>query len=711
MISPTTSDQQVSLAATAGLSSSPIANKESRDSQPAEADEKAAPNPFLLILQLLRGRLLLTVALSLSLGCLFAATGYFAKGVTFISAGIVRVSANRPGILYDSQDDSRLRLFDAFVSSETSYIASRPVLERALIQPELERLGWAPTSDKFHRLRNSLSVESKGGLIHVSCEDSDPETSAALTNSLLDAYSELHIELSRREDTVRERQLAQRERELLQKLQQIETRIKETGKEYSLQSIASAHVRKISQIQEVDQRVNELATTVASREAADYLGEVDTGDVEIKRLVVLDHALADMLFERTKRAADLSSRPVGFGESHPWIRTKRLALDSIDNAIEDRRAQLATLGSTGALTKSGKNAAEESLQGLKVLLSRLKDRVKELREEAEELNERLINLEFLDQERKQNRMLVDETRQALEQVRVESQNTLPGTIEVRARGNIPTQPASDKRLILAGAGGIGGMGVGVVSVLVAGLLLRSLRYSDELEYSVQNAELIGVIPEKEHADGPQGHRQFKRTVHSIRNQLHVADRSRHDRRTISVTGTSDGSGTSTIALELAESFASAHHQTVLVDADMLRDTLTSQLGLSGKRGLREALLANQLNGQVTQTDTPRLHVLGSGSECNFGDEQVSLTALSKIVASLSERYEVVILDLGALSNRLTARVATAISDSVLVVVPVGEKPSVAVRVTNTVARPGTSPLMVFNRAPANDPAFLLPGGI
>ena len=690
--------------------SDPVTSDLSRFSQqafradtPSYEDDGPQPNPLKYVVQLLRGRIHWVVLASCAFAFTGATAGYFAKGPVYTSAAIIQVSASRPGILYNDQDDSRLRLFDAFVASEASYLGSRPVMERALTQPAIEQLGWEPSAESFRKLRDAIDINSKDGLITVACNHSQPETAASLVNSLLDAYQEMHVEYSRREDSVRDRQLTRREAELLEKLERIEQQIREVGQEYSLQSIASAHVRKIAQIQELDQRVDELETTVASREAQDALSEVDTGDVEIKRLVVLDHALADMLFERAKRAAGLSSLPSDLGSSHPAVRQATLAIASIDAAIEDRRAQLATLGTTGALTKAGKSADSESLLGLKALLSRLQSRVEELRVEAKELNGRLIQLEFLDQERDQVRQLLEETRQGLEQVRVESQNTLPGTSEIRARGSIPTEPSSDKRKILAAAGAAGGCGAGAVLVLGFAFIFRRIRFSDELTTGFPQIPLAGVLPATESSDTDA---EYSAAIHRLRNQLQLACSGDFGNQLIVATGVSENSKTAETAIALARSFSESHLRTAIVDADLVAQQVSTRLRLGGNHGVKEAILNSRLNGEVKAIQEDHLFAVPSGLSDQITDKRISKSALQRLFRELRQQFDVIVIDVGTFDDRLVAELAVALADQILLLVPTESSNSAMSRVAGKLNQCSGRIHSVLESAYPNDPSFI-----
>lgn len=666
--------------------------------------ESTPANPVTIVLQLLRGRYVIAAALACWLGLIGGICGFFVQRPSYSSIGIIQVSANKRGILYENNDDSRLRLFDAFVASEASYLGSRPVLERAVSDPSIEELGWNQSGESLRRLREAVKIDAKGGLITVTGTSGKPETAATVVNSLLDAYEELHVEHSRRVDSVRERQLAHRELDLLRKLSEVETQMREAGQEYGLQSIAAAHVRKVAQIQEVDQRIAELENTIATREAEDALSEVDTGDVEIKRLVVLDHALADMLFDRSQRVAEINALPDWLMDSHPTVRAAKEKLKAIEQAIEDRRQQLATLGTTGALTKSGKTAAQESLDGLKALHISLVARAEALRGEGKELNGRFIRLEFLDKEREQIRHLLDETREALEEVRVESENTLPGTIEVRARGSVPTTPSKDKRKVMALAGAFGGGFAGLASLLAVAFLFRRLRFSDEISLALSDVSLAGTLPKFDETAATDA--AYQLAIHSLRNRLQLSEPSHSQSQLIAVCGANQGSGATTASISLARSFASSRQRTVVVDADLMNEAMSKEFGYENLDGVREALVHDRLEDEVIQTDDEYLYAVPSGCDQTMTDQCVSKHAIASMFRRLREQFDVVIVDVGSCDQQLSAQVAAALADEVLMLLPVDVSAENAKR---SVARAQThvdNVQVVFNQAKHSDPGLI-----
>lgn len=677
-----------------------------------DADEaKPAGNPALVILHMLAGRLVLTACLSLTLAGIVAIAAFLAIKPTYQSTGLVQVKANKAGILYKDNDDSRLRLFDAFVSSEASYLESRPVLERALTTKSFEKLTWAPTTESFDRLRHALEVKSKGGLITVACKHPDPNTAAAMLNAVLDAYEELHVERSRREDSVRERQLEARENELLSRLSDLEDTIREVGQEYSVQSMASAHVKKIAQIQDVDDRINELANSVAQRESELSATELDVGDEELKRLVVLDQAMADLTFEKAKRVALLASLPASLAENHPAVYQRKLGVDSLDKAIEDRRAQIATLGTSGALTKSGENASSSSLDALRRLLARLESRHSDLQSEAKALNSRLIELESSKSEHAYARELLEETRLALERVRVESQNTLPGTIDIRVRGSVPTQPASDKRRPLAAAGACGGSMLGLLGVVGYGFVNRRIRFRRELELAVPSAEIVADLPDATEASAAH-FEKFNRAVHELRTWLQMhRNRNHHSHGVVALMGTREKTGCSTLSQALANSFAASGESAIVITADAVQSRAGQEGSFETEHDASLSLhIAQQMVGGNWAHRVHSQSLWDSVAEVAPEGHQIctevniSVDMLQKLLQRKAAEFDNVVIDIGSFKDSLVARFCAALTEHVLLVVPQGELVSHCKAANDSITRIQPNVQLVFNTKSCNEAA-------
>ncbi|TDM39891.1 polysaccharide biosynthesis tyrosine autokinase [Macrococcoides goetzii] len=112
-----------------------------------------------------------------------------------------------------------------------------------------------------------------------------------------------------------------------------------------------------------------------------------------------------------------------------------------------------------------------------------------------------------------------------------------------------------------------------------------------------------------------------------------------------VTSSEQGEGKSTISANLAASFAQAGYRTLLVDADLRKPTqhkIFEQINVKG--------LSNLVAGQVSLEQTihldvqPKLDLISSGPIPPNPAELLGSLAMEDLLESLSEMYDLIILD-------------------------------------------------------------------
>ncbi|WP_262693636.1 GumC domain-containing protein [Kordiimonas aquimaris] len=454
-----------------------------------EENAPAPVNPVKAVTRIYRGQWGKLAGLALLLGLGFAFIAYTVVKPVFESQGLVRVVAKEPKILYADNDDSRLRLYDAFVSAEATYIQSQQVLSRAheILIEKLDDQGYVGPRPRLRDVIDALEVKKLKGLIAVSGKSTDGTRAQQLVNALLASYAELHERQSDSRQILRARELEVRVQELMAKQYTLNKELLEVGEEYDASSLAKAHLTKVTQLEELDIRVGELTNTLVEMETTDGALDADTGDMEIKRATLLDRAMADMVFERAKRAAELEKLKLRYMSEHPKVANLTASLQVIDDAIESRRRLIATLGKTGAITGADGAAKSQSLAELNALKRKLIARRNELSINAKDLNSKLIQLKRINAEQFQIAGMLAETRRILDQVRLESRNSLPGTIEVLSRGNMPDSAASDKRAQFAMVGFMAGCFFAAVLLFARRQLSSSIIYSDDVEIAPSHA--------------------------------------------------------------------------------------------------------------------------------------------------------------------------------------------------------------------------------
>lgn len=638
-----------------------------------EQVETVQPDMMQLLLGALRGRLVHGALLGSALGLVAALGIFLAIDPLYQSQGMMRIVAREQKILFEDSDDSRLRLFDSFVAAEVNYLSSRPVLERTLAKLGAQDVEHVPPD--VSELAKMIEVKGLKGLVTIVGKSGDGATAAAVVNGLLDSYTELRFERNAGQQNFRAQELSSREKNLLAQLEGIDKTVLEVGQEYGKDAISEAHTNKIKQIEEISTRIDELTTTINQLETVGYTMDADTGDVEIKRSMLLDNSMASMTYDRAKKAAEAVSLAQRYRADHPKVISAKAEIEVLDKAIDERRAQIAVLGRTGALTQRDQKE-KQSVEELQALLSKLQERRKALESEAFDLNARMVRLAFLKEERSQVRSHLDQTRGALEEVRVESRNATPGVTEIVARGNVQDRPFEDKRKPMALVGMMGGLGFGFALIALWGLLRPTVRSEKDIAHLGTQVVPAGAFIS---ADDP---------VHALRNMLHLA-LSRHDSargRILGVIGAGKEQGVTTLARALAASFHQSGSRTALVDGHLAKPDISESIVDTHDKGLTDWILGRRTDPLPVMCEAG-ITLLPAGFNQEIRDHSVSPRDVRHAMEKLAEEHDIVIADCGVAKQVLSSTLFAAHCDVVLLVlrrgIALGEARSAAAAVLAT----------------------------
>jgi uncharacterized protein involved in exopolysaccharide biosynthesis/MinD-like ATPase involved in chromosome partitioning or flagellar assembly len=619
-----------------------------------EQAESVQPDLMQMLIGALRGRLVIGGLIGSVLGVFIAAALLLSVGPAYQSQGILRIVARESKILYADADDSRVRLFDAFVAGEVNFLGSRPVLERTLAKLSVEGIPDVPAD--VGDLAKMVQVTGLKGLMTIVAKSGSPRSAAAAVNDLMDSYMELRLQQSEGQQNFRAQELSTREKNLLKQLQDIDKSILDVGREYGPDSIVKEHANKITQLDEAERRADELKGTISQLETVGYSIDSDTGDAEIKRSMLLDNSMASMTYDRAKKAAELATLSKRYRPDNPKVKAAQGEIAVLDKAIASRSEQIATLGRTGALTQGGDQKGKQSLEELKALLTKMQERRKELETEALDLNSRIVKLGFLKEERSQARANLDQTRGALEEVRVESRNATPGVTEVVARGSVPDRPFEDKRKAMALIGFAGGILLGIGLVGLWGLLRPTIRSERDIAALGNSVVSAGAFCSPLHP------------VHGLRNLLHLG-LSRMDTgrgKVIAVIGGARDQGVTTLARALALSFHHSGSRTALVDGHLGKPDLSTLSGAAGERGLTDWVMDRRVDS-LPITQDQGVTVLPAGTGHTVRDHTLSPQDVRHAMDALAEDHDVIIADCGAAKQVLSSTLFAAHCDVVLMV--------------------------------------------
>jgi succinoglycan biosynthesis transport protein ExoP len=267
-----------------------------------------------------------------------------------------------------------------------------------------------------------------------------------------------------------------------------------------------------------------------------------------------------------------------------------------------------------------------------------------------------------------NAELKEETYTALQrsydQARLAAEATVPD-VRVLDPAVVPQRPVKNTapRLLLMGL--VAGLGLGVLGAIVLDRVDPRVRYPEQVSRDL-GLPILGAVPHlraKEPAE----------VVEALRGvRLNVANEYGATPLVFTVTSPGPGDGKSFLAANLALAFAEGGQRTLLVDGDIRRGVLHRRFDANRQPGLVDFLAGKaQLNEIVQHTPYPRLSLIGCGTRTQRAPEVLGSPAMTELVASLREQYEVIIVDSPPLTAGVDPFVLGTVTGSLLVVLRTG----------------------------------------
>ncbi|WFU38832.1 Wzz/FepE/Etk N-terminal domain-containing protein [Bradyrhizobium sp. CB82] len=182
-------------------------------------------------------------------------------------------------------------------------------------------------------------------------------------------------------------------------------------------------------------------------------------------------------------------------------------------------------------------------------------------------------------------------------------------------------------------------------------------------------------------DAPES--RFTESFLEIKLAIDSTNRSGKRKQVIGITSTQAAAGTSTVAAALALLLAHAGSRVVLVDCNLRNRSLSTALAPTATFGILDVMAGAASVSETTWTDAASQLVflpVGNDSRTPYASDILGSEKLDRLLQSLRETYEYVIVDLPPLAPFADVRAAAHLLDSFILVVEWGRtKVSVVAR--------------------------------
>jgi succinoglycan biosynthesis transport protein ExoP len=721
--------------------------------QSAEIKPKS---PLLVIHTLLHGRYRLAIGLAFAGLILGSLLGYVIHHPTYRSWGMIRIRPYMPKILYPTEQNDVLPMYDGYMDSQVALIHIPKLIDLAMQDPRWKELNRGQSADEIESFTENLEVTRTGELITIAFTDTDAVAATRAVNSVIDAFQKRFADSDLENQASRMVTLQHHKADLETEMNRYEQNIATASAQYGTSATQKLYDLKLEELSKAQSQLRLAELALAAGEAR-MKGQVDGTNPTTVPIMPEDVAnsedsvIKQYMLQKDTEELRIRRLSLHLGENHPQVVEARAYVAQLDAMIGSLSADTYNWpGAQNSQTLTG------SLDSLRERAARARDMYDKINAETQSFGQKSVELEKLRKDSDVVRAELDETTSRIEKLKLE--DTSGDRIAVATYGEVPHQPYKTHRGQVSAACGIGFAALGFGSVVLMGFFDPRLRHITDAQSRLPKmGRVLGVLPSLEDDSADVGQSALAaHCVHRIRTMLQISQVN-NNHRVLAITSPSPGDGKTSLTVALGMSFAATGAKTLLIDSDMQGGGLTARMSASSARRLGQILIRNQLISQqqlqqalnfgqtagkrlgevlvewkylnaetieqalltqghlkgglfgavrgeplkecILSTNIPNLHVLPLGSKEERLVAQLSPATIRPILDEAAKNFDIVLIDTGPLLGSLEAALVSSEADGVVLTISRGGQRTLAQNAINyLLSMDAELEGIVFNRA-------------
>lgn len=146
-------------------------------------------------------------------------------------------------------------------------------------------------------------------------------------------------------------------------------------------------------------------------------------------------------------------------------------------------------------------------------------------------------------------------------------------------------------------------------------------------------------------------------------------------KTILITSSGAGEGKTTIAVNLAKTFAENGQSVAIVDCNLRNPHIHEVFNFNNLRGISDVVKGSEKLENVIQQYSEKIYVIPAGKKQENPSEIIGSVEMKNLIESLKNKYEIIILDSPPVGNVTDGQILSTEVDGTIVVVKAEETKS------------------------------------
>ncbi len=542
---------------------------------------------------------------------------------------------------------------------------------------------------------SKIKIEQKRGLdiVEISVESQRPFEAKMIANSYARSYEELNLKYTRQQLSEVVEFLADQRTEKYTELVDVEERMKkfqEEGGVIALDDQAKALIDVLSTF-EAQKDATYIEMTVAEKNIQQYKAEINRQNPTISKYIenyssepkmrALQEEIARLELERDYALSDAGSRSTS--ENNLLERKNRTIEDlkrQLDKQLQVYKESIFAASPTEIRELSLKLLDEEvKFKSLQVTYENLTRIVEEYEQKFNELPTQTIGYARFQRELNAYEKLYLLVEEKYQEALISEQST-PGNVLIIDEARRPVRPSKPNRRLIVVIGLILGFGIGVGFAFVRNYFDNTVKTPEDVQK--QHLSVLSWIPkiegivdnkEFEFIIAAKSDSVYSEAFRVLRTRIQFSKLNNNGIKSLHITSATPQEGKTTVAINIAGSFAQTSKKTVVLDCDLRKPRMHNVFNSKRYPGFTDYFLGNEsFESIINHSELPNLDFITCGTIPPNPSEILGSDQMIEFLEKLKGIYDLIVIDSPPVIAVTDSEILSRISDASILVTASGE---------------------------------------